>query len=248
MPQSRAGTLPAGVKSGTLDEAIKKADMIIAFGGDGSILTAARVSAPYNVPIIGVNMGHKGFIAEFEKSDTDLIFKAVLGDYEIEKRMMLDITLHRGGRRIHTDFFLNDAVVCGIARIINLSVYGDGREIYSFSGDGMIVATPTGSTAYSLSAGGPIVEPATENIIITPICAHAFRARSMVLAAERMIEIKVGRLNNKSAYLAVDGGKSVNLRGGDVIRICKSSYTARLVHIPGRDFYKKVSEKFGEKQ
>ena len=152
-----AGTLPARVKSGTLDEAIKKADMIIAFGGDGSILTAARVSAPYNVPIIGVNMGHKGFIAEFEKSDTDLIFKAVLGDYEIEKRMMLDITLHRGGRRIHTDFFLNDAVVSGIARIINLSVYGDGREIYSFSGDGMIVATPTGSTAYSLSAGGPIV-------------------------------------------------------------------------------------------
>lgn len=242
-----SGVLPGGVKVGNMDEHIKSADIIIAFGGDGTIMTVSRFAAPYGIPIIGVNMGHKGFIAEFEKSETDLILAAAFEKFQIEKRMMMDVTVRRGGKIIHTDFLLNDVVIRGISRLINLSVYGDGKEITSFSGDGVVIATPTGSTAYSLSAGGPIVEPWTENIVITPVCAHTFKTRPMVLGAGRMIDIKVGRLNNKSAYISVDGGASVPLKGGDVIKVCKSQYVTRLVHIPGRDFYRKISEKFGEK-
>lgn len=242
-----SGELPEGIRNGSLAGSIKGADLIIAFGGDGTILTASRFAAPCGVPVIGVNLGHKGFIAEFEKSDTELILKAVKEGFETERRMMLDVSLIRRGKKIHSDFLLNDVVISGIARMIDISVFGDGHGIFSFSGDGVVIATPTGSTAYSMSAGGPVVEPETENIIITPICAHALRARSMVLAAERVIEVRVGKLNNKSAYMAVDGGASVDLMGGDVIKVCKSSYVTEVVRVPGRDFYKKVSEKFGEK-
>lgn len=242
-----SGELPNGIRSGGLEDSIKKADLIIAFGGDGTILTASRFAAPCGVPVMGVNLGHKGFIAEFEKEDTELILSLVKDGFKTERRMMLDVALIRRGKTVHSDFLLNDVVISGIARMIDVSVFGDDHGIFSFSGDGVVIATPTGSTAYSMSAGGPVVEPETENIIITPICAHALRARSMVLAAERVIEVEVGRLNNKSAYMAVDGGASIGLMGGDIIKVSKSSFVTEIVRVSGRDFYKKVSEKFGEK-
>ena len=176
-----------GVEFSPLEESLCQADLMIAFGGDGTILRAARAAvtgapAAKAIPILGVNMGVKGFIAEIEKEDIGLIRRAVSGDYELDRRMMLDMELIRDGVAVYTDFALNDVVVAGMTKVIDLTLYGDGQKITHFSGDGAIIATPTGSTAYSMAAGGPIIEPCAENIIMTPVCAHALSARSFVLA------------------------------------------------------------------
>ncbi len=133
-----------------------------------------------------------GFMAELEPGDIDRIPGAVLGGYDIHTRMMLDVALIRDGETILKDFALNDAVIRGLTRVVELSVYGDGQLISHFSGDGAVIASPTGSTAYSMSAGGPIVEPSAENIIITPICAHALVAKSFVLAPDRQVMAEIG--------------------------------------------------------
>ena len=236
----------------TLEKELDGADIIIAFGGDGTILraaraAAARATASKTVPVLGVNMGAKGFMAEIEKEDIGLIPRAVCGEYELDRRMMLDVELCRGGSVIYTDFALNDVVIAGITKVIDLTLYGDGQQITHFSGDGAIVATPTGSTAYSMAAGGPIIEPCAENIVMTPICAHVLAAKSFVLAPERLVSVELGHLKANPAYLSVDGGVYLNLAGGDVVRVRKSEKYTFLVHLSNRSFYKKVSEKLGEK-
>lgn len=224
------------------------AEMIITFGGDGTILHAARAAASKNVPLLGVNMGNKGFIAELEIDEIDLIKKAVSGEYWLETRMMLDISVSRDSSTIYSDFALNDVVVGGIAKVIDLSVWGDGRRITGFSGDGVVIATPTGSTAYSMAAGGPIVEPDAENIIVTPICPHVLRGRTYVLTASRLVSVDIGQLGSKQAYLSVDGGKSVSLHGGDIICVKQSGFVTKLVRVTYKSFYEKVSGKLGEKK
>lgn len=240
--------LPEDVRVRPLEEELPKAKMVLVFGGDGTILYTARQAAKAGVPVLGINMGNKGFIAELERTDIDLVLKAVSGKYALESRMMLDVEVLRGGATVFSDFALNDAVVGGIARVIDLRVCGDGKKITAFAGDGIVVATPTGSTAYSMAAGGPIVEPAAENIIITPICAHALIERSFVLAPDRKVSVEVGYLGKKSAYLSVDGEDSMNLLGGDVLQIRKSEHVTRLVRVSERSFYEKVSEKLGERR
>lgn len=237
-----------GMKIEPVAERIGEASMMITFGGDGTILHAARMTAPKEIPILGVNMGTKGFMAELERDDLDLIAKAVRGDYTVDRRMMLDVTVWRGDKPIYSDFALNDVVIGGIAKIINLTVRGDGRLITEFSGDGLVVATPTGSTAYSMSAGGPIVEPDAENILITPICAHALIAKAFVLAPERCVTAKVGSLRGKQAFVSADGGASVNLESGDVIQVVKSKFVTNLISVSGISFYERVSEKLGERK
>lgn len=231
-----------------LESELEGAELIITFGGDGTILHAARATAKTGVPILGINMGDKGFMAELEPEDIELIFKAVNEEYEIDHRMMLDVTLKRKGEAVYTDFALNDIVIVGVARVIELSVFGDGRKITHFSGDGVIVATPTGSTAYSMSAGGPIVEPSAENIIVTPICAHVLIAKSFVLAPERCTTVEIERLSPHPAYLSVDGGTYVNLENGDVIQASKSCLETRLIRLSDRSFYEKVREKLGDRK
>ncbi len=237
---------PAGIRIGELDEELENADMAIVFGGDGTILRTARAAADKSVPILGVNMGQKGFMAEIEKEDIALIPQAVCGEYVINRRMMLDMELNRGGKVIHRDFALNDVVIAGVTKVIDLTLRGDGEKISHFSGDGAIVATPTGSTAYSMAAGGPIVEPSADSIVVTPICAHVLAARSFVLAPDRTVSIELGAVKVNPAYLTVDGGKSVNLVSGDVVNIQKSAKQTLLVHLSSRSFYAKVNEKLGE--
>jgi NAD+ kinase len=246
-------TLPRieGFEVSTLEKELDRADMLIAFGGDGTILRAARAAAARaaagSLPVLGVNMGAKGFIAEIEKEDIGLIPRAVCGDFSIDRRMMLDVELVRDGSTIYTDFALNDVVVAGMTKVIDLTLFGDGQKITHFSGDGAIVATPTGSTAYSMAAGGPIIEPGAENIVVTPICAHVLAAKSFVLAPDRRVTVELGHLKSNPAYLSVDGGVYLNLTGGDVIRVRKSEKYTLLVQLSDRSFYKKVSEKLGEK-
>ena len=224
------------------------AGMVITLGGDGTILHCARAVAGCGVPLLGVNFGNKGFIAELEASEIDKVDLALEGGFTLESRMMLDVSLWRDGERIYTDFALNDVVIGGVARVIDISLYGDGRRIMSFTGDGLIAATPTGSTAYSMAAGGPIVEPDAENIIVTPICPHVLWARAYVLAPQRLVTVDMGRLGDKTAYLSSDGGQSVPLKNGDEIKISKSALTTGLVRITDRSFYEKVSRKLGEEQ
>ena len=243
------GTLPEapdGLTVSDLDSALESADMAIVFGGDGTILRVARAAAMTSVPILGVNMGRKGFMAEIEKEDIALIPQAVCGDYKLGRRMMLDMELVRGGEVIHSDFALNDVVIAGVTKVIDLTLLGDGQKISHFSGDGAIVATPTGSTAYSMAAGGPIIEPSADSIVVTPICAHVLAARSFVLAPDREVSIELGAVKVNPTYLTVDGGSFMDLYSGDVVNIKKSKKETLLIHLASRSFYAKVSEKLGE--
>jgi len=229
------------------DGLLEAAEMIVVFGGDGTILHTARAAAKHGVPILGVNAGGKGFLAELERADTEQVMRAVRGDYRIDARMMLDVAVIRDGEKIFADFALNDVVVGGVARVIDISVFGDGETITAFLGDGVVIATPTGSTAYSMAAGGPIVEPDAESIIITPICAHILVAKSFVLSPRRKVTVKIGRKNADTAYLSADGVGSLGLKDGDVIEIAQSSLSTKLVRISKGSFYEKVTKKLGEK-
>ncbi len=221
---------------------INGAELVITFGGDGTILHCARAIARYNIPILGVNLGSKGFMAELEASEVGLLSRAFDGEYRIERRMTLDVTVRRG-EETHSDFALNDVVINGMARVIGIEVSGDGKPIMRFSGDGIIVAAPTGSTAYSMAAGGPIVEPDAENIIVTPICPHLLHARSYVLAPNRLVTVRISGLDGKKAFLSCDGGEELRLLDGDVAEIRKSRLAVLLARITDRSFYENVSGK-----
>jgi len=239
-------TEATSVRCETLDKLVQGADLLLCFGGDGTILHLARAAALHRVPILTVNLGTKGFIAEFEPEALDEIIKtAVAETYPIQERMMLDVTVRRGGQEVYADFALNDAVIAGVSRLVDIAVFGDGALISRFSGDGIIIATPTGSTAYSMSAGGPIIEPTARNLSVTPICAHALMPKSFVLAPERRVSIQINLGGGKRGYLSVDGG-SFDLEDQDVIYVTQSQYVTRLVKARERNFYRIVNEKLGE--
>ena len=239
--------LPRHITLKNTQEELKTADMLVCFGGDGTILHAAKDANAFGVPILGVNLGSVGFMAELEQSELSMLSKLAAGKYTIESRMMLDVAVRRDGKVIFSDIALNDAVLTkgAVARVLELEVYADKALMMRFSADGVIVATPTGSTAYSMSAGGPIVEPTAENILVTPICAHVLAARSFVLGGERLVSVRLKRGSRRAAYLSVDGGKAVNLSGGDVVQVRRSRVKTRLVRMTGRSFYEILNQKLG---
>lgn len=239
--------LPRQVVLSLLDKELETADLLVCFGGDGTILHAARDAALHGVPILGVNMGSVGFMAELERSELPLLAPLAHGMYTIEERMMLDVKVLRGDKIISQDTALNDAVISkgSVARVAEMEVLADRVKVTAITGDGVIIATPTGSTAYSMSAGGPIVEPTSRSIIVTPVCAHQLAARAMVLAPERMVTVQLPRGNRKYLYLSVDGGKAVRLTGGDRVDICQSDRTTQLVRLAGRSFYQVINQKLG---
>ena len=242
---SEARVEPIGDELKALCAEIRQSDLVICLGGDGTILHLARMTATYSVPLLTVNLGTKGFMAELEADEIDLIIETALASQmKIDKRMMLDVKVLRNGQTVHEDFALNDVVLRGLTRIIDISVYGDKQKITQFSGDGIIIATPTGSTAYSMSAGGPIIEPTAKNLAITPICAHALMAKSFVLAPEREVMVKPGLFGGKEAILSVDGG-SFALEDEDCIVIKQSDFITSFVCVKGRSFYQLLGEKLG---
>ncbi len=242
------GEIPSGLPLCEMERELPTAQMLICFGGDGTILHAAKDACAHGIPILGVNLGSVGFMAELEQGELSGLSRLAAGDYAVEKRMMLDVRVIHEGRVGYRDTALNDAVITkgAIARIIDLSIYGDGKYIADFSGDGIIACTPTGSTAYSMSAGGPIVEPTAEAIVVTPICAHSLHVRPLVLGGERMVSARMGKLNRKTAYLSVDGGKAVKRSAGDRVEICRSKSVTRLVRLSGRSFYEVLTQKLGK--
>ena len=229
----------------------KHTDMLVCFGGDGTILHASKLATAHNLPILGINIGTMGFIAELEAGELELLRRLPAGDYTIEPRSMIDVTVTgANGQRLLHETALNDAVVTkgAIARVVQVSVYCDNVEATSFSGDGVIIATPTGSTAYSMSAGGPIVEPLAKNLIISPICAHAMLAKTIVVSPERVISIKIGKIGRHNAYLSVDGGRAFRLNTGDVITTKASQKVTKLVRLKQTSFFEILNKKFIDRQ
>lgn len=240
--------LPVDLALGRLAQELEGADVLVCFGGDGTILHSAREATARNIPVLGVNLGSIGFMAELEQGELSLLSRLVNGKFGVERRMMLDITVRRDGRTVFTESALNDAVVTkgAVARVLDLEVTGDRVVISSFSGDGLIAATPTGSTAYSMAAGGPIVEPTAENIIVTPICAHSMHARPFVLDSARAVGIRVAPGRKKTAYLSVDGGRAFRIQPGDWVECRRSKQVTRLVKLTGRSFYERINQKLGK--
>lgn len=240
--------LPSSVELHPLQEEIRTADAVICFGGDGTILHTSKAAARYNIPILGVNIGTVGFMAELESGEMQLLSKLANDDYKIDERMTLFVRLIHEGTTIYRETALNDAVITkgAVARVIQTSVFLDGVEAMNFSGDGLIAATPTGSTAYSMSAGGPIVEPQADNILLTPICAHNLQPRSLIASPDRKIEIQIGRVNRRNAFLSVDGGKALRVYGGDSIQIETGRQKIKLIKLKDTSFFDIIKAKLNK--
>ena len=238
--------LPKDIRFSRLDREISNAEMVVCFGGDGTILHMAKTATRHKIPILGVNIGTMGFIAELESTELDQLTRLATGDYTLDSRLLLDVTVRRNQDVIFHDIALNDVTVTkgAVARIVHLNVRCDGVQAMEFGGDGVILATPTGSTAYSLSAGGPIVEPDARNILITPICAHDVMTKCIVASDKRVIDVQLASTARRNAFLSVDGGRAVKLNMGDVATVCCSRMETKLIRLKERSFYDVVSNKF----
>ncbi len=231
-----------------LSEALQEAELLVSLGGDGTILHLAPLMKESTVPLVGVNLGHKGFLTELDRDSVGKLLDAAAGRYEIVPRMMLDVELVRDGEVIFSDTAINEALVSGIVQNVRLTALGDGVRILTFSGDGVIISSPTGSTAYSCSAGGPLVEPTTENIILTPICAHMLAARSFVLAPERVVTVCPQELEDRRCILSCDGRGMMDLKNGDQVRVKRSECKLYFADLGTKSFYETAFEKLGERE
>lgn len=242
----RSFALPKDIRFARLDREIHSADLVICFGGDGTILHMAKVATRHRIPILGVNIGTMGFIAELESGELQELARLATGDYSLDSRLMLDVTVRRDQDVVFHDIALNDAVVTkgAVARIVHLDVRCDGVQAMEFGGDGVIISTPTGSTGYSLSAGGPIVEPDARNFMITPICAHDVVSRCIVASDKRTITVSLSQNARRSAFLSVDGGRAFKINAGDVVTVTCSRLETKLIRLKNRSFYDIVNHKF----
>ena len=235
--------IPEDIKATTLDAVRSRCSLVVVIGGDGTILAAARQLHNADIPILGVNLGSKGFMAALEPEHMQLIVKAAAGEYTVSRRMMLDIELERGGEIIYRDKALNDVVLHGYGDCIRLTAWCAGDRITSFSGDGIILSTPTGSTGYSMSAGGPIVEPEASAIIVSPICAHMMSARSYVLGASHDVSVLAEKLHGRRAYISVDGNSVMDLANGDLLRVRRSERCILMADMGLKSFFDLTFEK-----
>ena len=204
LDENSRAPIPADVHLKSLIEELETADILACFGGDGTILHAARDASPRGIPVLGINMGSVGFMAELEQHELSLLTRLADKKYHLERRMMLDVSVRREGKKVFQETALNDAVIIkgAVARMLDLEITGDRVAISTFSGDGVVIATPTGSTAYCMAAGGPIVEPTSENTIMAPICAHSLHAKPFVLDSRRTVGVRIAPGSRKTAYLS----------------------------------------------
>lgn len=224
----------------------KTAELIIVLGGDGSIMEAARNAAPYGIPVLGINMGRVGYLAELEMSEIALLDRVLAGDYKLDKRTMLNAeVISANGKEARSAFALNDAVISNgsISRIIDLQLSESGVPINIYRADGLIIATPTGTTAYSMSAGGPVADPRISCFCVTPICPHFSVQRSILFPDTAVIDVKHICRREKLLYLTLDGRISFELMRNDVVRITKSDLVTSIVRVKERSFYEKLRQK-----
>ena len=237
-----------GIQKELLPENIECA---IALGGDGTILQMSRGLRGSDIPMLGVNLGNLGFLAEIEIYDVKKMLDCLLNnEYRIEERVMLQGQVVRQEEIFEDDYALNDIVIgrSGFSRIISLDVYVNGILLDNYRADGIIVSTPTGSTGYSLSAGGPIINPVSKMMLVTPICAHAMQARSIVLDKSDKISIQVRRVRKtqlEEAYATFDGQKGIQLSYNDCVNIEMAQETVKLIKITNTSFYDILKNKIG---
>lgn len=221
----------------------------ITLGGDGTILQMSRGLRGLNIPVIGVNLGNLGFLAEIEASELQQMLDGLLNDeYRIENRMMLQGQVVHEKRIIGDEFALNDIVIgrSGFSRIISFKVYVNGQLLDNYHADGVIIATPTGSTGYNLSAGGPIINPISQMIVITPICAHAMQSKSIILDKDDKISIQIQRVRKtqlEEAIATFDGYKGIQLSYGDVVNIEMAPQFTKFIKVTNHNFYDILKKK-----
>jgi NAD+ kinase len=234
-----------------VEEICNRCDLIICLGGDGTFLKTARTAYLYEIPILGINLGSLGFLTDIEKGEIDKSVESIFSNnYTIEERMMISSKLYKGGKLFAEDVAINDVVIsrAGIPRILHLSTFVDDNFIDMFPGDGIVVATPTGSTAYSLSAGGPIAEPTSKIIIVTPICPHILYSRSFIANGEQRIKVCVSDGFEHTAIVTVDGQKIYEITGGDYLEIEKTNSKVKMLKINSKNFFKVLRNKIYDRK
>lgn len=226
-------------------------ECVLVLGGDGTLLQAARELLQRHIPLLGINLGTLGFLTSAEKSELPKCLDSVLDDScSIDERMMLEGVAYHGSEKIQMNIALNDVIIAraGFSRLVELKIYVNGELLSIYNADGIIVSTPTGSTGYSLSAGGPIIFPQTDVIVITPICPHSLQARSLVVSGEDRIMIEIGRrrkTQKEEAMVTFYGRSAQELETGDRIEIYKAQETTQLIRLKGRSFYQVLQNKIG---
>ncbi len=230
------------------DEVYTIVEAVIVFGGDGTLLRAAHDILPLELPLFGINLGNLGFLTEMERGDGNQLIQLLEGGYQIEERMLLEGWLSHSNGDEGPFYSLNDIVISrgAFSRIMSLELWIDGQYADLYQADGLIVSTPTGSTAYSLSAGGPIVEPDMKVIGITPICPHTLRSRPMILSGSRKVEIRICDGMESHRHLAADGQEICKVNGGELLTIRQAKIVTRLIRLSNHNFYDVLHRKLYE--
>jgi len=253
LDSKKIGYITIHSRVGEIDEKMKRripeCDLAVALGGDGTLLFASRNFSLYDIPIVGINLGGLGFITEFRESELlECMECMVSGRPAFEERMMIDVCVYSDGKRVWNSTGLNDLVINtgGISRLLLLEVSSGKHLIGTYRSDGIIVATPTGSTAYSLSAGGPLLDPVMRAFVISPICPHSLGIRPMVVPSEETIRIRV-MSKGREINVTLDGQVAFELKDADEVRVTRSEKITRLVSLGKRSFYDIVREKLSWK-
>ena len=242
---AKAAELCDGIAAAVpLEDVFSKTDAVIVIGGDGTVLTAAQYAIKYDVSLLGVNRGHLGYITELEASETEYLNQLAEGNFSIEKRLMLDGRIIRGNKTVEVGTALNEFVVSrgNIARIVNLELWYRGHIMCSYRSDALIVATPTGSTAYSLAAGGPIIDPCFDSICVCPVCSHSLNdTRPIIFSPDETITVTADASDD--VWLTADGKTSHHIEHGDRIEISASSKSLKLIKLKSRPFFDSLRSK-----
>ncbi len=222
-------------------------DLIISVGGDGTFLQSAFVSGDRQIPILGINMGKVGYLTELENSEIDELSRISTGDFQIEERMMLDAEIIRDGVQISAFRALNDAAIKNghVARMLDITLSCNGEKISEYRADGILASTPTGSTAYSLSAGGPVIDPVMSCLLIIAICPHSINSRPILFSDKSLLCAEVSNLTEKDAFLTIDGRESAELFENDKVLIKKSKIVTKVVRLKNVNFNETLNKKFG---
>lgn len=232
------------------DKAMSLCDCAIAIGGDGTTLNIAKKAAFLNKSALGINAGRLGFMSGIERDELSLLTKLINKEYIIDERAMLKATIEKDGEVLSSHHCLNDIVVSrgNFARLIDVTITCDGRSVSNMRSDGVIISTPTGSTAYSMAAGGPVVSPEADCIIETPICPHSLMDRSIIFSADKELIVTANNDQNNSPIMTVDGQEAFNLTPGCQIHIKKSDITTKLIKLKPENFYEVLNKKIIERR
>ncbi len=229
------------------DSVIVAADTVVALGGDGTLIHAAKHAAPLDRAVLGVNCGHLGFMCGMESDDLPALSRLISGEYAVSSRMMLEVTLHTGdGDRVF--HALNEAVLSrgALSRMIGVTVYNGGDRVVEYRADGVILATPTGSTAYSLSAGGPVIDPSVNCMLLTPICPHSLHTRSHIFSEDAVLTVRLAG-EEREAFLTVDGEDGIAVKPHETITVRRSPYAARTLRLNTDSFYEVLTRKLTDR-